>query len=484
MSEREDEFVPAPEDPFRASDPEAIERARRRAQREARRAQRANRASLGERVSGALDGVTARGRVAIEHGRERVAAPREPPPEAPEPPPFRRASAKPEEVALTTAPREEVAPAPREDVAPTTAPHEDAAPTSRENAASTPTSPTTPPDPLLHGETDDFAPPAPIPAGLRNRSASTVERDEIPDIRRSRNDRFATRRAARPASGSIWIRRLLALAAVVLIVAGAAFAISQAGGGGDDPAPVARGPAKLKTIDLTIPEGLSRAEMAAIADDAGLKGDYEKETAKPPRSFDTKRIGFPDGVSLEGFLFPATYNLEQGAPAKDLVGQQLEAFDQNIAQVDLKAAAKKNLTTYDVVTIASMIEREVQVAKERPLVGAVIYNRLADDEALGIDATLRYEVGFDEPLTESQLAADSPYNTRINPGLPPTPIGNPGLASLEAAADPANVDFKYYVYKPGTCGEHAFTADYDEFINLSNEYQAALEAAGGQPDSC
>ena len=87
-------------------------------------------------------------------------------------------------------------------------------------------------------------------------------------------------------------------------------------------------------------------------------------------------------------------------------------------------------------------------------------------------------------MTESQLAADSPYNTRVNPGLPPTPIGNPGLDSLEAAADPANVDFKYYVFKPGSCGEHTFTADYDEFINLSNEYQAALESEGGQPDSC
>ena len=177
-------------------------------------------------------------------------------------------------------------------------------------------------------------------------------------------------------------------AAVVLLVGGVAFAISRAGGGGDDPAPAVKGPARLKTIDLTIPEGLSRAEMAEIAKDAGLRGDYEKETAKPPRSLDAKEIGFPDGASLEGFLFPATYNLERDAPVKDLVGEQLEAFDQNIAQVDLKAARKKNLTAYDVVTVASMIEREVQVAKERPLVAAVIYNRLADGEALGIDATL------------------------------------------------------------------------------------------------
>jgi len=137
-----------------------------------------------------------------------------------------------------------------------------------------------------------------------------------------------------------------------------------------------------------------------------------------------------------------------------------------------------------VVTIASMIEREVQVPKERPLVAAVIYNRLDDGEPLGIDATLRYEVGFDKPLTESQLESDSPYNTRINTGLPPTPIGNPGLDALEAAARPANVDYKYYVIKPGTCNEHTFTADYDEFLAAQAEYQAALEAEGGSPTEC
>ena len=224
--------------------------------------------------------------------------------------------------------------------------------------------------------------------------------------------------------------------------------------------------------------------MAPIAKDAGLKGDYEKAIAKQPKGFDLKKTGAPADAGLEGFLFPATYELEKKAPVEDLVGNQLAAYEDNIAKVDLKAAAKKNLSEYDVVTIASMIEREVQVPEERPLVAAVIYNRLADGEPLGIDATLRYEVGFDQPLTESELASDSPYNTRIVPGLPPTPIGNPGFDSLKAAADPANVDFKYYVFKPGSCNEHSFTADYDEFLALQAEYQAALEEQGGQPSDC
>ena len=190
-------------------------------------------------------------------------------------------------------------------------------------------------------------------------------------------------------------------------------------------------------------------------------------------------------ASLEGFLFPATYELEKGASVDALVKDQLTAFDDNIAQVNLKDAEKKNLTIYDVVTIASMIEREVLVPKERPLVAAVIYNRLSQGMPLGIDATLRYDLdNFDQPLTESDLQTDSPYNTRLVTGLPPTPIANPGLDSLKAAADPAKVDYLYYVVKPGTCGEHFFTNDYDEFLAASDKYDSAREAEGGSPTDC
>jgi UPF0755 protein len=111
-----------------------------------------------------------------------------------------------------------------------------------------------------------------------------------------------------------------------------------------------------------------------------------------------------------------------------------------------------------------MIEKEVQVAKERPLVAAVIYNRLKLGMTLGIDATLRY--GLDIPPTESiresQLADPSPYNTRLNAGLPPTPIGNPGLASLQAAAHPAEVNHLYFV-RNADCKTHFFTASKQEF---------------------
>jgi UPF0755 protein len=149
-------------------------------------------------------------------------------------------------------------------------------------------------------------------------------------------------------------------------------------------------------------------------------------------------------------------------------------------------AESKNLTPYDVLTIASMIDREVMIPDERRLVSSVIYNRLAQGEPLGIDATIRYATGnYDQPLTESELAIDSPFNTRTNAGLPPTPIGNPGLEAIKAAADPADTDFLYYVVKPGTCGEHEFVETQEEFDAATARYDSAREAAGGKsPDTC
>ncbi|HWM13206.1 MAG TPA: endolytic transglycosylase MltG, partial [Gaiellaceae bacterium] len=169
---------------------------------------------------------------------------------------------------------------------------------------------------------------------------------------------------------------------------------------------------------------------------------------------------------LEGFLFPATYSFNEDTTSRQLVEMQLAAFDRAWAQVDAKEARRKNLTPYDVLIIASMVEKEVQVPRERPLVAAVIYNRLRARMPLGIDATIRY--GLDIPPTQailqSQLDSDNPYNTRNRAGLPPTPIANPGLASLQAAAHPAPVDFLFFVRK-ADCRSHFFTASEQEFLN-------------------
>lgn len=242
---------------------------------------------------------------------------------------------------------------------------------------------------------------------------------------------------------------------------------------------------KKVTISIVIPEGLSRSETADTVQAAGLPGDYIKATIKS-KDLDPNEYGAQGRAeNLEGFLFPATYELDPGSDVSDLVAQQLQAFKDNVAGVSLRYAKSKNLTLYDVLTIASMVEREVSVAKERPIVSAVIYNRLKLGEPLFIDATTRFAVdNWTEPLTESDLAVDSPYNTRTNAGLPPGPIGSPGLSSIEAAAKPADTDVWLYVVKPGTCGEHDFSNSLEEHNVKVARYQEAQAAAGGSPTTC
>jgi uncharacterized YceG family protein len=245
-------------------------------------------------------------------------------------------------------------------------------------------------------------------------------------------------------------------------------------------------PAQPLTIRITFPEGTSRIEAAAIARRDGVKGDYLKASVHShllsPRAYGARS----GSSSLEGFLFPATYELLPGGTVSKLVNEQLTAFKRQFATVDLRAAATKRLTAYDVLTIASMVEREAQVPSERPLVAAVIYNRLHARMPLGIDATIRYAIGdYTRPLTNADLALSSPYNTRLRRGLPPTPIGNPGLAAIQAAAHPAKVPYLYYVVKPGTCGQHAFSSTYSQFQRDAAAYARARAAKGGRsPTTC
>ena len=141
--------------------------------------------------------------------------------------------------------------------------------------------------------------------------------------------------------------------------------------------------------------------------------------------------------------------------------------------------------SYEMVIVASMVEREIAVPEERGLAASVIYNRLDEGTPLGIDATIRFEdQNYSGQLVQSRLEEDTPYNTRINSGLPPGPIGNPGLASLEAAASPANTDFFYFVIKPGSCNEHTFVETEAEFFEAEQAYQDALIAEGGSPTEC
>ncbi|MEA2404535.1 MAG: hypothetical protein QOE08_1182 [Thermoleophilaceae bacterium] len=245
-----------------------------------------------------------------------------------------------------------------------------------------------------------------------------------------------------------------------------------------------KGPA-ANTVSIGIPEGRSRREIARSIKSAGLRGNYLTATKRSPE-LNPARYGAKRARDLEGFLFPATYELKRGASVDALVSKQLQTFKAEFRRVDLRAARKANLTPYDVLIIASLVEREAQLPRERALVASVIYNRLRQGTPLGIDATTRFEFDkWDGALRQSELASRSPYNTRLNNGLPPGPIGNPGIASIRAAANPAHSSFMFYVVKPGACGEHQFTRTLAEFNAAVERYKRARAAAGNKsPTNC
>ncbi len=270
---------------------------------------------------------------------------------------------------------------------------------------------------------------------------------------------------------------------VALAVVAATAALVLTGCMGDDPAPppVETQPS-LARLRIIFPEGFTRRETAdrvdavrqIAIDRRGVTPRITKTgyleasgAAVPPREFrkDWKLS------SIEGFLFPATYEFTRLTASGRLVNDQLRAFRRNWRKVDMRYARSKNLTPYDVLIIASMIEEETVVPSERRLVAAVIYNRLRNGMPLGIDATIRYgrNVPGTESLKQSDLDSDHPFNTRNRLGLPPTPISNPGLASMRAAASPARVDYLYFVRR-GNSNRHFFTASEAEFCQASLEY--------------
>lgn len=244
-------------------------------------------------------------------------------------------------------------------------------------------------------------------------------------------------------------------------------------------------PPVKRTITVTIPEGYTRSQAAQLVEEDGVPGSYTKATVKS-KYLNPAQYGGKGAKDLEGFLFPDTFELKPNAPVADLVQLQLQDFKKRIKGVDMKYAKSKNLTVFDVLIIASMVEREAGVTSQYDDVASVIYNRLHEGMPLGIDATIRFATGnYTKPLTESELAIDSPYNSRTNVGLPPGPIDSPGLTAIEAAAHPAKTDYLFYVTTPGACGKLTFAKTEAEFEAAVNKYNSAREAAGGNsPDSC
>lgn len=176
-----------------------------------------------------------------------------------------------------------------------------------------------------------------------------------------------------------------------------------------------------------------------------------------------------DAESLEGFLFPKTYEITIDYSARDIIEMMLAQYQFETGSLDYSFTEDKGFTRYDILIIASMIEKEAYIAEERALISAVIHNRLDINMALGIDATLCYFLDkWDGNLTETDLEIDTEYNTRLYTGLPPTPICNPGLASIEAALNPADVDFLYYVVDDPVRHTHHFSIDYEEHTRVQN----------------
>jgi UPF0755 protein len=228
-------------------------------------------------------------------------------------------------------------------------------------------------------------------------------------------------------------------------------------------------------FDVTIPEGFTARRVAArFAAETGVSEaemlDLVLHGAPQYEAKHPYLRGAYDG-SLEGFLFPKTYKVKKGTAPDAIVGMMLDQFDEEIKAVDLSYARKRNLSLYDVVTIASILERETKLAREYPLVASVIYNRLRAPMRLQLDSTVFY--GLPEGtkvLTSADIAAHTPWNTYRKSGLPLTPICNPGIKAIQAAAKPRATDYLYYVLTSKD-GSQTFTNNYPDFLKAVKKYR-------------
>ncbi|GIW13201.1 MAG: aminodeoxychorismate lyase [Tepidiforma sp.] len=231
----------------------------------------------------------------------------------------------------------------------------------------------------------------------------------------------------------------------------------------------------VPVLRVTFPEGLRIEEMAVLAEQAGF-GPREEFLAAVSRAQLPPGLAeyLPPGVGLQGYLFPDTYIMPVGSTMDDLVAYMIRTLDERFTPELRAGAAAHGLNPHEALTLASIVEREAVIPEERPLIAGVFYNRLAAGDRLGADPTVQFAVALDpesvrtygwwkKELTILDLEHPSPYNTRLHPGLPPGPIACPGLASIEAVANPAETDYYYFVAdaKKGD-GSHVFAVTFAE----------------------
>ncbi|HVX70204.1 MAG TPA: endolytic transglycosylase MltG [Mycobacteriales bacterium] len=230
-------------------------------------------------------------------------------------------------------------------------------------------------------------------------------------------------------------------------------------------------PSALVSYTVAIPEGFTVADIVAR---------IEKETPITASALhaalaDPSALGLPSWASghVEGFLFPATYQVTPGETATQLLKAMITRFDQAATDVNLsKAAGKVGLSEYEIITLASIVQREGLLVADYPKIAEVFFNRLHNEMRLDSDATLYYVLGPDHgPLTAADLALDSPYNTRKFAGLPPTPINSPGEAAINAVLHPATGPYLYFVTIDKQ-GHTAFSTTYRHFRELVAQSQA------------
>jgi UPF0755 protein len=228
-------------------------------------------------------------------------------------------------------------------------------------------------------------------------------------------------------------------------------------------------PSPVPTTKLTIEDGHSRTQVAALLKQQGIKGNYVALT-RHSKLLNPAHYGAPKSTpDLEGFLFPDTFRLRKPVKLTTLIVQQLTDFKHRFGQLQLtQAEHQEHLTAYQLLIVASLIEGEAATQSDRDKVASVIYNRLRDHMPLQLDATTRYATGnYTKPLTDAQLNSNSPYNTRNHAGLPPTPINSPGLSALQAAAHPTPTADLYFFAKHCT-DKTVFFTNYTQFQNAVN----------------
>ena len=217
---------------------------------------------------------------------------------------------------------------------------------------------------------------------------------------------------------------------------------------------------------ITIPEGFTLAQIAARVGKVPDRSTDRFLQLANAGQVHSKMAPAPSN-NLEGLLFPDTYVLDKKDDEAVILQRMVDSMDEHLATIDVQAAAARlGVTPYQIVIIASMVEREAKVPEDRGPIASVIYNRLKRGMPLGIDATLLYALNGDLEALKRNPHQASPYNTRDTKGLPPTPIANPGVPSLEAAANPPSTPFLFYVLSDAN-GKHAFatnSADFDKLV--------------------